>query len=203
MTFGERLKQVIDGKGITPYELALQTGVSQATLSRILGNVTAKPSLKTAEILAEYLQVNRTWLLSGEGEMLRSGQLQTQEQSGTGVPFYDIDVTCGITESFADVREEPQFRINYAPLNDCDAAFPVYGDSMEPDYLNGDILLVQSTPTIEVGEVGVFTLNGDGYVKELGEGELLSRNPEYDPIPIHESDSLQCWGRVIGKTELV
>ncbi len=41
------------------------------------------------------------------------------------------------------------------------------------------------------------------YVKELGESELLSRNPEYDPIPIHESDSLQCWGRVIGKTELV
>ena len=84
-----------------------------------------------------------------------------------------------------------------------DFAVEVDGDSMEPDYLSGDILLVQSTPTIEVGEVGVFTLNGDGYVKELGESELLSRNPEYDPIPIHESDSLQCWGRVIGKTELV
>lgn len=149
MTFGERLKQVIDGKGITPYELALQTGVSQATLSRILGNVTAKPSLKTAEILAEYLQVNRTWLLSGEGEMLRSGQLQTQEQSGTGVPFYDIDVTCGITESFADVREEPQFRINYAPLNDCDAAFPVYGDSMEPDFYAGDVVMVREIHNVD------------------------------------------------------
>lgn len=88
-------------------------------------------------------------------------------------------------------------------VHQADFAVEVDGDSMEPDYLNGDILLVQSTPTIEVGEVGVFTLNGDGYVKELGEGELLSRNPEYDPIPIHESDSLQCWGRVIGKTELV
>lgn len=90
-----------------------------------------------------------------------------------------------------------------AAVHQADFAVEVDGDSMEPDYLNGDILLVQSTPTIEVGEVGVFTLNGDGYVKELGEGELLSRNPEYDPIPIHESDSLQCWGRVIGKTELV
>lgn len=93
--------------------------------------------------------------------------------------------------------------VETAAVHQADFAVEVDGDSMEPDYLNGDILLVQSTPTIEVGEVGVFTLNGDGYVKELGEGELISRNPEYDPIPIHESDSLQCWGRVIGKTELV
>ena len=93
--------------------------------------------------------------------------------------------------------------VETAAVHQADFAVEVDGDSMEPDYLNGDILLVQSTPTIEVGEVGVFTLNGDGYVKELGEGELLSRNPEYDPIPIHESDSLRCWGRVIGKTELV
>lgn len=93
--------------------------------------------------------------------------------------------------------------VETAAVHQADFAVEVDGDSMEPDYLNGDILLVQSTPTIEVGEVGVFTLNGDGYVKELGESELLSRNPEYDPIPIHESDSLQCWGRVIGKTELV
>lgn len=93
--------------------------------------------------------------------------------------------------------------VETAAVHQADFAVEVDGNSMEPDYLNGDILLVQSTPTIEVGEVGVFTLNGDGYVKELGESELLSRNPEYDPIPIHESDSLQCWGRVIGKTELV
>lgn len=93
--------------------------------------------------------------------------------------------------------------VETAAVHQADFAVEVDGDSMEPDYLSGDILLVQSTPTIEVGEVGVFTLNGDGYVKELGEGELLSRNPEYDPIPIHESDSLQCWGRVIGKTELM
>lgn len=62
-------------------------------------------------------------------------------------------------------------------VHQADFAVEVDGNSMEPDYLNGDILLVQSTPTIEVGEVGVFTLNGDGYVKELGEvGELLAQS---------------------------
>lgn len=149
MSIGERLKQVIDNKGITPYELSMRTAISQATLSRIIANVTSKPSLKTIDTLAKYLQINRDWLLTGEGEMLRSGQLQTQEQTGTGVPFYDIDVTCGITESFADIREEPQFRINYAPLNDCDAAFPVYGDSMEPDFYAGDVVLVREIHNVD------------------------------------------------------
>ena len=101
------------------------------------------------KIVAYYPKYNKYWLLTGEGEMLRSGQLQTQEQTGTGVPFYDIDVTCGITESFADVREEPQFRINYAPLNDCDAAFPVYGDSMEPDFYAGDVVMVREIHNVD------------------------------------------------------
>lgn len=78
------------------------------------------------------------------------------------------------------------------------AAFgvPVQGDSMEPRYHNGDILIVEGAEEIEPGEIGIFTIDGEGYVKELGEGELISLNPEYDPIPINES--IRCHGRVIG-----
>lgn len=67
MSFGERLKQVIDDKGITPYELSMRINVSQATLSRILTNSTTKPSIKTVEAIADYLHVSREWLLTGNG----------------------------------------------------------------------------------------------------------------------------------------
>lgn len=73
---------------------------------------------------------------------------------------------------------------------------PVSGDSMEPTYHNGDILIVEGTEEIEPGEIGIFTIDGEGYVKELGEGELISLNPKYDPIPI--KDNIRCHGRVIG-----
>lgn len=78
------------------------------------------------------------------------------------------------------------------------AAFgvPVQGDSMEPRYHNGDILIVEGAEEIESGEIGIFTIDGEGYVKELGDGELISLNPKYDPIPINES--IRCHGRVIG-----
>lgn len=69
MSFGERLRQVIESKGITPYELSTKTNVSQATLSRILSNSTSKPSIRTVESIADYLHVSPEWLLTGSGAM--------------------------------------------------------------------------------------------------------------------------------------
>lgn len=73
---------------------------------------------------------------------------------------------------------------------------PVSGDSMEPRYHDKDILIVERAEELESGEIGIFTLKGEGYVKKLSCGELISLNPEYPPIPMDESISLN--GRVIG-----
>ena len=92
------------------------------------------------------------------------------------------------------------FETIYVQENDLTrrAAFgvPVQGDSMEPRYHNGDILIVEGAEEIEPGEIGIFTIDGEGYVKELGEEELISLNPQYAPISINES--IRCHGRVIG-----
>lgn len=46
--------------------------------------------------------------------------------------------------------------------------------------------------------VGIFFVNGDVYIKELGNQCLISHNEKYRPIHIGESDSVYCCGRVIG-----
>lgn len=74
---------------------------------------------------------------------------------------------------------------------------PVSGDSMEPLYHDGDILLVEGCEEIPAGRVGVFTVDGDGYVKKMGKGELISLNPEYPPVPMVENETW-CNGLVIG-----
>ena len=53
--------------------------------------------------------------------------------------------------------------------------------------------------SVSEGEIGIFLLNGDGYIKRLGHGELLSLNPNYAPIPLHDYDNLRCQGRALGK----
>lgn len=72
---------------------------------------------------------------------------------------------------------------------------PVAGDSMEPRFHDGDILAVADVP-VEQGEIGIFTVNGSGYVKVRGEGKLLSLNAAYAPIPM--SGDVLCNGKVIG-----
>lgn len=76
---------------------------------------------------------------------------------------------------------------------------PVSGVSMEPQFHDKDILIVAKCDELEVGEIGVFTLAGQAYVKKLGYDELISLNPEYEPIPMDESILLN--GRVIGVLE--
>ena len=51
---------------------------------------------------------------------------------------------------------------------------------------------------IIVGEVGIFVVNGDVYIKELGNSCLISHNEKYKPIRIGENDSVYCCGRVMG-----
>ncbi|MCI7099517.1 MAG: helix-turn-helix domain-containing protein [Lachnospiraceae bacterium] len=76
-------------------------------------------------------------------------------------------------------------------------AISVNGRSMEPLYEDGDMLLVEPTCSIDIGEIGIFNVDGKAYVKKLGVRELISLNKEYENIPI-TSESI-CMGRVIDK----
>ncbi|MBQ7014285.1 MAG: LexA family transcriptional regulator [Oscillospiraceae bacterium] len=82
-----------------------------------------------------------------------------------------------------------------------DFAVRVNGDSMEPTYHDGEILLVEGTPYINVGDIGVFVVNGNGYVKEYGGDRLISHNEDFEDIMLHDYDVVICSGRVIGVLE--
>ena len=103
--------------------------------------------------------------------------------AGAGEVLFDDVYTERIT-----VPNKPQYhRVAYA--------VKVSGHSMEPLYHDKDILLVEPTCEISVGEIGIFNVNGQAYVKKLGKGKLISLNKGYDDIPLTE-ESL-CMGRVV------
>ena len=82
---------------------------------------------------------------------------------------------------------------------DADFAIRISGNSMEPKYHSGDILLVEDTDSVEVGELGIFVLDGDGYFKMNGGDCLLSMNEDYGPIKLSNFSDVRCLGRVVGK----
>lgn len=76
----------------------------------------------------------------------------------------------------------------------------VSGDSMEPTYKDGDLVYVEKRQIIETGEIGIFIVNNECFIKEAGEGGLISHNPKYPIIP--GSENIQCIGKVLAKVPI-
>ena len=78
-------------------------------------------------------------------------------------------------------------------------ALKISGNSMEPKYHDGDILLVEETESVDIGELGIFILDGNGYFKKYGGDRLVSLNEEYGDIRLKDYAEAVCCGRVVGK----
>lgn len=82
-----------------------------------------------------------------------------------------------------------------------DCVFPVSGDSMEPEFHDGDLVMVQQLrecSELEVGEIGAFTCGNDAYIKVYSKGGLRSLNKKYKMIRFSEDDQVMVIGRVLG-----
>nr|DAX85277.1 MAG TPA: Repressor protein CI [Caudoviricetes sp.] len=93
-----------------------------------------------------------------------------------------------------DVPDSPEAR-------KADFCLTIHGNSMEPVYYNGDIVLVKEQQSVEKGQIGIFIIEGCGYIKKFGGDRLISLNEEYDDILLSDYDpeDIRCSGLVIGR----
>lgn len=123
-----------------------------------------------------------------------------QESKIIALPYFRAGASAGTGIFILGNEAEDEIELPALPEYEAaDFAIDVNGDSMEPDFFNEDIALVQRDAEMYVGDIGVFIVNGDAFIKELGEKELISKNKEYKNIPIRENDNVVCMGKVIGK----
>lgn len=107
--------------------------------------------------------------------------------AGTSVEF------SGMTEG---IKSYPENDINI----NADYVIGVSGDSMEPEYYDGDIVYVQKTEHLNIGDIGIFQKGNHIYIKKAGEDGLISLNPNYPPITT-DGERIIVLGKVIGKAE--
>ena len=82
-----------------------------------------------------------------------------------------------------------------------DCVFVVNGDSMEPRFHSGDMVLVEripDAPHLDAGEIGAFIMGNETYIKVYGREGLESLNPKYAPLRFAETDAVYLIGRVTG-----
>lgn len=103
--------------------------------------------------------------------------------AGGGFVFEDIPT---------DVIEAPY-------MEGADFIIGVNGDSMEPTFYDGDKVYVEKMQMVEIGDIGIFMVNNECFIKEAGEDGLISHNNKYDMIP--GTENVQCIGKVLGKVD--
>ena len=115
-----------------------------------------------------------------------------------GYDYYDHAASAGTGQYLNDVRVE---RIELPIDVDADFVIPIKGDSMEPDYHDGDLVFIQTSVDLNDGVIGVFNYNGEAYIKQLvidtEQSYLHSLNPDYKDMPITPETDFRIIGEVV------
>lgn len=111
--------------------------------------------------------------------------------------YYDMPVSAGTGNPLEDEYPE-EIELMEKPPKGTDFIVRVAGNSMEPTYYNNNRLFVKEQPEVENGEIGIFVINGNAYVKEFGGDKLISHNEAFPDIAFNEYNTIKCCGKVLG-----
>lgn len=116
------------------------------------------------------------------------------------LPLYSLAVSAG-TGQFLDGEDYEMAEVGPEVPADANFGVRVAGDSMEPDFHDGQIVWVRQQRELQNGETGVFLYDGSAYLKQLFNGDgrpvLRSRNPKYGDIQVSPALPLRILGKVL------
>lgn len=164
---------------------------------------------KDEQELINFYKALPTWeqqRLIGRAEALAEKYAeQVKEPDIQLIPTYYVSnrVSAGFGEYLEEYEQGKTVYVPDTPKSrKADFVLTVSGDSMEPKFHDGDNILVRSQPTVDEGQIGIFDVDGEGYIKKLGNGELISLNHKYPNISLKDRYT-KCFGVVLGTTEIV
>lgn len=112
--------------------------------------------------------------------------------------YYDFPVSAG-TGEYLDDSTAKVVQLDIEPPHGTDYILRIAGDSMEPEYQDGDYIYVHRTNSVEYGDIGIFAYAGNVYMKKYTWEGLESLNPKYELIK--GGRDIRCLGRVLGVLE--
>ena len=117
------------------------------------------------------------------------------------LPFFDkpLAACIGDPTEFEGLSEEI-YLYESDEFRRADYVFRVNGDSMEPEYRNGDLVLVERVPSglkLQDGEIGAFIVGNEMYIKEYRRDGLYSLNKKYDVLKFDEEQAVYLIGKVL------
>lgn len=117
------------------------------------------------------------------------------------VYLYEVPVSAGFGNILTD-ENIPRVEI-FTKNRKADFAVKIVGDSMEPEYEDGDIVLVRSQNTLYNGQIGIILYDNDVRCKKYCKNKknifLESLNKKYPPVNIASNRKFIIQGLVLEK----
>lgn len=186
------LPQLCDLLGITLYELyGLVPPVDRF-------------SEKEQQVISEYRELSAGHQLAVDN-MMKSLKAAEQAEKCPDITMLTLcskQLAAGFDggAEFEDAGE-PIYLYTSDLVRQADLVFPVSGSSMEPEYHDGDLVLVQrypGCPALQYGETGAFIVGNSTYIKVYEKDGLHSLNKRYKTMKFAADDSVYLIGRVLG-----
>lgn len=189
-TIGSRIKHRRKELRLTQQQLAKAVkGVTHAAISQWESDINS-PSAKNLFDLAIALDCDFAWLLNGGKE----SNVVPANLKSNKVPLLSY-VQAGMWTESCELRDSTGFEYVMTSLELSNQAFAltIKGDSMEPEFKEGDVIIVDPAISPTPGEF-VVAINGEAEAtfkkyRELGydehermQFELIPLNPDYTPM---------------------
>lgn len=200
-TVKQRLIEYLKYKNIGQVKFAESIGLSRGYVNNIVNSIQPKTLHK---ITMYYTDLNTSWLLTGEGEMLKD-TAPPAEQGNEYLSEYETYLLPMTTHagSLNGVPADGTLLENcekiISPIKNVDFAISIYGESMSPEYPSGSkVLLKKINPNafIDWGKAYVLdTCNGvvlKEVMKSKNEGYItchsINPDPKYSDFDVSLTD---------------
>lgn len=196
----ERLLQIIDHEKISVSQFERRSGLSNGYIKNIRKSISTD---KLDGILRAFPDINRDWLIRGEGDMISESttdppQVVQVQPNRNGILVYDVDATCGKNPRDIDFTDDIVIGSIDLPniSRDC-KIIRANGDSMTPKISDGNWIAIREIYDFDdvfYGQIYVVVTNEYRMIKYVRKYEqdeqnyfiLRSDNPNYDDITIRK-----------------
>lgn len=203
MSTKERIVRYLKFYNIKQGDFCKRIGVAKTYIASIRSSISPD---KLSKITQEFPDLNIAWLLTGEGEMLKSEDKPIISYT-EGVPYYDVDFQAGFDIMASPDHDNPEYLIKMPRYDNATLWCNASGDSMEPEINNGDaiaLLRIEDFRFLSFDYIYAFVTKNDmRTIKRIGRGatensyRLIPTNKAYEEQDLPIDMILQVY-RVLG-----
>lgn len=191
-------------------KIRLKSGYSQKDFAKLIHvppntynqweNGTREPDYEMISRIADYFNVTVDYLLGREQD---SQNENNSKNKGIKIPVLGY-IPAGIPiEAVEDILDYEEITPDMA-RNGEHFALKIKGDSMIPNIMDGDIVIVRVQPDVESGETAIVKVNGDEatckrIVKQKTGISIVANNPKYEPRFFTNEEVINTPVTVVGK----